>query len=129
MKKRRIPGLSLAVLRDGQPVTRKAYGLASVELDVPATVDTVYQLASTTKIFTGTAIMLLVEEGKLSLDDHVNGLLPGLPATWNNITVRHCLTHTSGLPDGSLSDDTDEVLADTRDEAWKKLAVMPLLSK
>jgi len=129
MKKRRIPGLSLAVLREGRPVMQRAYGLASVELDVPATVDTVYQLASTTKIFTGTAIMLLSEEGKLSLDDRVTNLLPGLPPAWHDITVRHCLTHTSGLPDVALSDDTDEVLADTRDEALKKLAVMPLVSK
>jgi D-alanyl-D-alanine carboxypeptidase len=129
MKKRRIPGLSLAVLRDGRPLMRQAYGLASVELGVPATADTVYQLASTTKIFTGTAVMLLVEEGKLSLDDRVTKLLPGLPPAWRDITVRHCLTHTSGLPDVVLSDDTDEVLADTLGEALRKLAVMPLLSK
>lgn len=129
MKKRRIPGLSLAVLRGGQPLVRQAYGLASVELGVPATVDTVYQLASTTKIFTGTAVMLLVEESKLSLDDRVTKLLPGLPPAWRDITVRHCLTHTSGLPDVVLSDDTDEVIADTLDGALKKLAAMPLASK
>ncbi|MDT7781073.1 MAG: hypothetical protein QOC99_3585 [Acidobacteriota bacterium] len=128
MRKRHIPGLSLVVLHDGQVVKQKGYGLASVELNVAAAPETVYQLASTTKIFTGTAVMLLVEEGKLSLDERVRKLLPGLPAAWDSITVRHCLTHTSGLPDAVLSDDTDEVIAPTGPEALRKLSLMPLLS-
>jgi CubicO group peptidase (beta-lactamase class C family) len=128
MRKRHIPGLSLVVLHDGQVIKRKGYGLASVELSVPAAPETVYQLASTTKIFTGTAVMLLVEEGRLSLDERVTKLLAGLPAAWDDITVRHCLTHTSGLPDAVLSDDTDEVIAPTGPEALRKLSAMPLLS-
>jgi CubicO group peptidase (beta-lactamase class C family) len=129
MLKRHIPGLSLAVVREGRVIKQKGYGLASVELNVQAAPETVYQLASTTKLFTGTAVMLLAEEGKLSLDDRVTKLLPGLPAAWGDITVRHCLTHTSGLPDAVLSDETDEVIAPDGTEALKKLAAMPLIAR
>jgi D-alanyl-D-alanine carboxypeptidase len=129
MRRRHIPGLSLAVLRDGRVVRLKGYGLSSVELNVPATPQTVFQLASTTKVFTGAAVMLLVQEGRLSLDDSVTKLLPELPASWSGVTVRHCVTHTSGLPDASLSDDTDEVIAPTRAEALPKLAALPFVGR
>jgi D-alanyl-D-alanine carboxypeptidase len=97
MQKRHIPGLSLAVVKDGKVVKMRGYGLASVELGVPATEESVYQLASLTKAFTATAVMMLVEEGKLNLDDHVSQHLNGLPENWSGITIRHLLTHTSGL--------------------------------
>ena len=97
MQKRHIPGLSLAVVKDGKVVKMRGYGLASVELNVPATEESVYQLASLTKSFTATAVMILVEEGKLNLDDHVSQHLSGLPASWDGITIRHLMTHTSGL--------------------------------
>jgi D-alanyl-D-alanine carboxypeptidase len=99
MQKLHIPGLSIAVVRDGKVVLATGYGLANVEFSVPATKETMYQLLSVTKMFTGTAIMMLIEEGKLSLDDPVTKLLPDLPATWSAVTVRHCLSHTSGLKD------------------------------
>jgi CubicO group peptidase (beta-lactamase class C family) len=129
MRRRHIPGLSLAVLRDGRVIKQKGYGLASVELRVRATAATVYQLASTTKVFTGAAVMLLAQEGRLSLDDPVTKLLPELPASWSGVTVRHCVTHTSGLPDAALSDETDEVIAPTRPEALVKLAALPFVSR
>jgi D-alanyl-D-alanine carboxypeptidase len=97
MQKRHIPGLSLAVVKDGKVVKMRGYGLASVELGVPATEESVYQLASLTKSFTATAVMMLVEEGKLKLDDRVSQHLGGLPENWSGITIRHLLTHTSGL--------------------------------
>jgi D-alanyl-D-alanine carboxypeptidase len=129
MRRRHIPGLSLAVLRDGRVIKEQGYGLASVELGVPATAATVYQLASTTKVFTGAAVMLLAQEGRLSLEDPVTKLLPELPAAWSAVTVRHCVTHTSGLPDAALSDETDEVIAPTRAEALVKLAALPFVSR
>ena len=98
MQKRRIPGLALAVVRDGTVVKMKGYGLANLDHDVPVTPDTVFELASVTKQFTAAAIMKLVEEGKLQLDDPILWHLPQGPATWSAITVRHLLTHTSGLP-------------------------------
>jgi len=75
----------------------KGYGLASVELNVPVTPDSVFELASLTKPFTATAIMLLVEEGKVGLDDKISKYLTNAPETWKDITVRHLLTHTAGL--------------------------------
>src|SRR5262249_55095542 len=87
----------VAVVRDGKVVLAKGYGYASVELGVPATADTVYEIGSITKQFTSTAIMMLVEEGKIAVDDKVRKYLPDLPESWDTITVRHLLTHTSGI--------------------------------
>ncbi|HET6784242.1 MAG TPA: serine hydrolase domain-containing protein, partial [Pseudoxanthomonas sp.] len=93
------PGASVLVLRDGVPLLRKSYGLADREARIAATPATNYRLASVTKQFTAAAIMLLVEEGRLSLDDGVRRWLPSLPAGSDSITVRHLLTHSSGLID------------------------------
>ena len=97
MPKRRIPGLALAVVRDGAVVKMQGYGLANLEHDVPVTPDTVFELASVTKQFTATAIMLLVEEGKVGLDDPIGDYIIGSPAKWQKVTVRHLLTHTGGF--------------------------------
>ncbi len=97
MKGRHIPGLSLAVVRDGKVIKAKGYGVSNVELNTPATPETVYEIGSITKQFTATAIMLLVEEGKVGLDDKIAKYLDGLPDSWNAVTVRHLLTHTSGI--------------------------------
>ncbi|MFQ5818257.1 MAG: serine hydrolase domain-containing protein, partial [Terriglobia bacterium] len=97
MKKRHIPGLALAVVKNGQVIKAKSYGLANLELDVPVTLDSVFELASVTKPFTATAIMLLVEEGKVGLDDKISKFLINAPYTWRDITVRHLLTHTAGF--------------------------------
>lgn len=129
MKKRLIPSLALAVTRDGKVVKQKAYGLASVELNVPATTDTLYQIASTTKTFTAAAIMELVEDGKLSPDDKVARWLPEVPASWGGVTVRQCLSHTSGLPDIVLDPCTLKLVANTRAEALEKLAGLPIPNK
>lgn len=94
-----VPGASLLVVRDGQPIVRRAYGLADVENHIRATPSTNYRLASVTKQFTATAILRLAEEGKLSLDDGVRKWLPSLPPVADAITIRHLLTHTSGLID------------------------------
>jgi D-alanyl-D-alanine carboxypeptidase len=97
MSDQRIPGLSLAVVRAGKLVLAKGYGKASLELDAPATAATLYGLGSVSKQFTAAAIMLLVEAGKLRLDDHVTNYFAWLPREWGNVTVRHLLTHTSGI--------------------------------
>lgn len=92
-----IPGLALAVLQEGHLILAKGYGLANLEHSVPATEHTVFKLASITKIFTATAVMMLVEHGKVGLDDPIKRYLPYLPASWSAITLRHLLSHTSGL--------------------------------
>lgn len=96
---RNIPGLSLAVVRDGKLVKAAGYGFANLELHTPAAPETVYEIGSITKQFTAEAVMLLVEEGKLNLDDTLGQRLEGLPAAWRPLTLRQLLTHTSGLKD------------------------------
>lgn len=91
------PGASAAVVKDGRVVLERSYGLADVESRVPITARTNFRLASLTKQFTATAIMLLVRNGKLSLDEHARDILPELPAYASDVTIRHLLTHTSGL--------------------------------
>jgi D-alanyl-D-alanine carboxypeptidase len=97
MKKRGVPGLSLAVVKEGKVVYAKGYGLADVENNVPATPDTVYEIGSVTKQFTAAIVMQLVEEGKVKLDEPARTYLATMPETWSGVTVRHLLTHTSGI--------------------------------
>jgi len=94
-----VPGASVLVIRDGKPIVRRAYGLANVEERVAATPETNYRLASMTKQFTAAAILLLMESGKLQLDDPIRKWLPSLPEATSAVTLRHLLTHTSGLID------------------------------
>ena len=91
------PGGSVVVIQNGKVVYTRSYGLADVEEGVRATPRTDYRLASLTKQFTATAIMLLAQDGKLGYDDRVSDILPDFPAYGRDITVRHLLTHTSGL--------------------------------
>lgn len=90
-------GLSVAVARDGEVILSKGYGLAEVEHDVEADENTIFRIGSITKQFTAAAIMRLVEQGKLDLDDPVTKHVPGYNTQGREITVRHLLTHTSGI--------------------------------
>ncbi len=99
MESNQIPGLAIAVLVRGDVKFKKAYGLANVELDVPVTAESVFELASLTKQFTASAVLLLESEGKLSLDDPITAFVEDAPATWGDIRVHHLLSHTSGLAD------------------------------
>jgi D-alanyl-D-alanine carboxypeptidase len=93
-----IPGLSLAVTHEGVPVLTKGYGLANVELEVPCGPDSVYEIASVTKVFTATAVMMLVRDGLVDLDIDVHEYLPHLSSAWRGATIRRILRHTSGIP-------------------------------
>jgi len=95
----KIPGVSLAVLRNGKIILLKSYGLANVEHQVPVKPETIFQSGSIGKQFTAAAIMILAQENKLSLDDKVSKYFPDAPASWKDITVWNLLTHTSGLGD------------------------------
>ena len=99
MRTEKMPGLALAVVRDGQIIKARGYGLANIELDVPVKAETIFQTGSVGKQFTATAVMMLVEDGKIRLDDPIGKYLPSAPATWKNITVRNLLTHTYGIHD------------------------------
>jgi len=98
LREHQIPGCAIMVRHNGKVVLSKGYGIANKEYGVPVTPQTLFQSGSVGKQFTAMAVMLLVEEGKLSLDDPVSKYLP-VPESWCGITVRHLLTHTSGLGD------------------------------
>lgn len=99
MAAKKVPGVSVAILRGGAVVKMQGYGMANLELDAPATPDTLYQSGSLGKQFTAAGILLLAEDGALTLDDRLAKHFPEGPSTWHRITVRHLLTHTSGLQD------------------------------
>jgi len=99
MAKQRIPGVLLGVVRDGKIIRARGYGFANLELDVPVTTESVFQTGSVGKQFTATAIMMLVEAGKLGLDDSLVHFFPEGAGVWRGITIRHLLTHTSGIAD------------------------------
>jgi CubicO group peptidase (beta-lactamase class C family) len=95
----RIPGMSVCVVRHGAVLLAKGYGSANVELSVPATEHTVFELASLTKPFTAVAVLTLAEEGRISLQDRLTKYFPTAPSTWEPITVGELLSHTSGVGD------------------------------
>ncbi|MCW5943545.1 MAG: beta-lactamase family protein [Fimbriimonadaceae bacterium] len=97
LKRQNLPGLALCVIKDGKIVKKAGYGMANLETPAPVRPETVFEIGSVTKQFTAFAIMMLVEEGKVKLDEPIRTYLPDLPEKWAPITVRHCLTHTSGL--------------------------------
>ena len=94
-----VPGAAVLVGRDAEPVARLAYGLADVERATAVTPATNFRLASITKQFTAAAILLLGEDGRLALDDRGRDWLPTLPPAAGRVTIRHLLTHSSGLID------------------------------
>jgi D-alanyl-D-alanine carboxypeptidase len=98
LRRQNVPALSLAVVKDGVVVKRSGYGFADLTRQVPATADTAYKIGSISKTLLATGVMLLVRDGQLSLEDTVTRFLPDAPVSWQGITVRHLLTHTSGLP-------------------------------
>jgi CubicO group peptidase (beta-lactamase class C family) len=97
MQRQHISGTSIAVIKDGKVIKAEGYGLANVELNVPARPETVYKIGSVSKQLIATGVMLMIQEGKVSLDDKISKFLEGTPDTWKEITVRHLLTHTSGI--------------------------------
>lgn len=97
MEQHRIPGIALRVIQDGQPTKTATYGLANLELNVPAKPETAFEIGSITKQFTAAGILLLAQDGKLSVDDLISRHLKNTPASWTNITIRHLLSHTSGI--------------------------------
>lgn len=98
---RQLPGLSVAVRLGQRVLLAKGYGEADVENHVPTTADTIYQIGSITRAFTAASVFRLVSEGKVSLDDRVASRLPKISLKAQSVTLRHLLTHTSGIPNYS----------------------------
>lgn len=97
MQERNIPGAAIAVIKNGKVLKVKGYGVASLEFGVPAVTETVFEIGSVSKQMTAAGIMLLAEDGKVDLDEKISKYLPKTPDSWNEVTVRHLLTHTSGI--------------------------------
>ncbi|QIR41480.1 beta-lactamase family protein [Tolypothrix sp. PCC 7910] len=98
MLENQLPGLSVAVVREGEAVLVQGYGLANLEHSVPATAHTAYEIASIGKTFTATAIMMLVEEEVISLEDAIAIYLDDLPLAWQSVTIKQIMSHQSGIP-------------------------------
>jgi CubicO group peptidase (beta-lactamase class C family) len=125
MQKRRIPGLQLAIVRNGKIIKTGNYGFANVQDSIPVNNNTVFNINSITKAFTGVAILQLVEAGKLSLSAPVSAYLANLPETWRSVTVQQLLSHTSGIPD--IVDEEESVLiSDNPETAWKMVQALPI---
>jgi CubicO group peptidase (beta-lactamase class C family) len=124
MRRQQIPGVSLAVIRDGRIAMLKSYGLANVEHRVPVKPETVFQSGSIGKQFTAAAVMLLVQDGRISMADKITKFFPDVPASWGQITVRNLLNHTSGM--GDFPPEIDLRRDYTEDEYFASLNKVPL---
>jgi CubicO group peptidase (beta-lactamase class C family) len=123
--RQRIPGLSIAILRGDSVLLARGYGEANVELHVPASDSTIYQSGSLGKQFTSALVVMLAEEGRLGPDDPITRWFPEAGERWKAITVRHLLTHTSGIPD--YADSTLDYRRDyTEDDLVHLAEGMPL---
>jgi CubicO group peptidase (beta-lactamase class C family) len=127
MQKQHVPGVSIAVVKNGEVVRLKGYGLANVEHQVPVEPKTIFQSGSVGKQFTAMAVMMLVEDGKLNLEDPINKYFTDAPSTWSNIRVRNLLSHTSGIPDYEQGTHKLDLRHDyTEDELLKFAEQLPL---
>ncbi|MBA3633687.1 MAG: beta-lactamase family protein [Acidobacteria bacterium] len=126
LAERHIPGAAIAVIKNGRVVKAEGYGLASVEFNAPATKETVFEIGSISKQMTAAAIMLLVEEGKINLDEKIKRYLPNTPDSWKNVSVRNLLTHTSGIKSYTGLSGFELTKRLKRDEFIKALSTHPL---
>ena len=97
MERHRIPGVALTIIQDGKSAKTAGYGLANLEVRAPVKPETVFEIGSITKQFTAAGVLLLAQDRKLSVEDKISKHLPHTPASWQDITIRHLLTHTSGI--------------------------------
>lgn len=132
MARERIPGAEVGIYRDGQALLTRGYGLANIEWKTPVAPTTLMQSGSVGKQFAATAVMMLVEQGKLSLDDSITRYFKDAPASWKPIRVKNLLSHTSGLAEyedparmvpGAIFDSRKDF---TEDELVKKIETLPI---
>jgi CubicO group peptidase (beta-lactamase class C family) len=126
MARQHIPGLSIAVVKNGRIIKEAGYGLANIEHKVAVTPQTIFQSGSVGKQFTAALVMLLTQDGKLRLDAPVSTYLPDAPSAWTGITIRHLLTHTAGLAPENPAQDLRKDFSE--DELWREIARLPLQS-
>lgn len=126
MTERHIPGAAVAVVKGGKVVKIKGYGVATLEFGVPVTTETVFEIGSVSKQMTAAGIMLLVQDGKVSLDERISKYLPNTPVAWSDVTVRHLLTHSSGVKSYTSLGGFSLSERMTIDDFIKKLSTQPL---
>ena len=119
MKTEGTPGVAVAIVREGEVLLAKGYGLANLEHEVPVTAKTMFQSGSVGKMFTAAGIMALVEDGALDLGVPIRTYIPEGPESWEPITLRHLLSHTSGIPDY-----TSDAMDYSRDYSEAELVAM-----
>ncbi len=124
MHQQHIPGLTLLVSRNGEPIRMEGYGVSNLELNVPAKPETIFQSGSVGKQFTATAVMMLVEAGKVGLEDPLTKYFPEAPAPWSQVSVRELLSHTGGFTD--YPEDFDMRKDYTEAELLKIVEAIPL---
>src|SRR4030095_10413807 len=129
MEQRRIPGLVLAIVKNGNAIKHDAYGVANLKLNAPVRMETAFEIGSVTKQFTAALVVMLIDEGKLSLDDKVSRFFDNAPETWKDITVRHLLTHTSGLKNYTALSGFEATKKLNAQKFVAALGVQPLESK
>jgi CubicO group peptidase (beta-lactamase class C family) len=132
MKREDVPGVAVGIYSRGKILLAKGYGLANIELNVPVKPETVFQSGSVGKQFTSAAIMMLVEEGKIGLEDSITKYFPDAPASWQPIRVKNLLSHTSGLSEYETEERTGPKgpfymrLDFTEDEMVNKIEAFPI---
>lgn len=127
MKIQKIPGASIVVVKNGKIDYVKGYGYSNLEHNVPVKAETIFQAGSVGKQFTSFAVMLLVQDGRMSLEDKLTKYFPDAPLGWDSITVRHLLNHTSGF--GDYSNIYDRRADYTEDSLYRYFKKRPLLFK
>ncbi len=127
MARRHIPGVALLVIRDGKTVKARGYGFANLEHNVPVKPETIFQSGSMGKQFTATAVMMLVEDGKVGLDDKITKYFTEAPESWKDVTVRQLLSHTAGFTDYPRDFNFREDY--TEDQLLKRAMTIPLAFK
>jgi CubicO group peptidase (beta-lactamase class C family) len=120
MQQQKIPGLSVAIVRGDSILLARGFGFANLEHRVPASDSTVYQSGSLGKQFTATAVGMLAQQGRVSLDERITRWFPEGKDRWDSVTVRHLLTHTSGVPD--YTDSMIDLRKDYKEEQLVRLA-------
>ena len=126
MAKLRIPGVALAIIQNDRRVKTGTYGYSNLELKTPVTPDTVFEIGSITKQFTAACIMILAQEGKLSVDDPISKYLTNTPPSWSKITVRNLLMHTSGIKSYTGLDGFELTRHLTQEQFIEKIGALPL---
>ncbi len=126
MEKHRVPGLALMVVEDGKVTKSQGYGFSNLEVSSPATADTVFEIGSITKQFTAGGILLLAQDGKLSVDDKISKHLKNIPDAWTNVTIRHLLTHTSGIRNYTVLDGFELRQHLTQEKFIKAMSNVPM---